>query len=554
MTAPAPPSVERVLRSVFWKLLFRGRAATQVAAHRKRKQMSLTLTVVLYGLFGLMPALMAFGLDAFAFASLLHAFTFLFASLTLAGNAGTKLFMREEAEILLHRPVRPEQLLRAKSFVLVAFALILAGALNTIGLVTGFWSKGSTWAFAPAHAVSTLLLMVFSAALIVLVYNLCLKWFPRERFENLLTMLQTLLVVVMVTSGQLMPRLIDMEALQQFDPTHGWGLLLPPVWFGALDVLLSGALPWSKVWLPALLAVSATALTVWLAFVRLGSAYGIGLMALTEGPTVALDKLRRRLLPRLVHLAPLRWWLRDPVERQSFLLTSAYLARDRETKLKLYPSIVPFVILPLVMTLGVGSRRHAGASTFMDSMAVGYLAVVPIQALMLLRRSEHWRAASLFAQAPLAHWTPLFHGARKAVLWWLTFPLVLALGGVLALVRGSWSPFAPVLSQLVLLPVYSLVPGLFAPWLPLSQPNQEQRDAGMGCLVIGSVIMVAMASGGLAAWMDELGWWWPFLGIEAATAFGLQALLLAKMRASRWNPAVDPTDRRRRWFGRPAQA
>jgi hypothetical protein len=77
MTATAP-SRERVLRALFWRLLFRGRAV-QPAAERRRGQFGLRLTILVYGVFGLLPAFGAFGLQPLAFASLLHAMTFLFA-------------------------------------------------------------------------------------------------------------------------------------------------------------------------------------------------------------------------------------------------------------------------------------------------------------------------------------------------------------------------------------------------------------------------------------------------------------------------------------------
>jgi hypothetical protein len=340
------PSREKVLRDLFWKLLFRGRAAHSAASHRRVKQISMGLTLALYGVFGLFPALTAFWFQPLAFACSLHMMTLLFASLTLAGSVGTMLFVREEAEILLHRPVAAAELLRAKCSVLVSFSLLLALALNAGGLVTSFWNKDNTPFFAIAHVFTTGLLMLFSAALIVLVYNVCLRWFGRERFENLLTLVQTLLAIVMVAGGGMVPRLLENEALRSVDPSSAQALLVPPVWFGAIDVLLCGAMPVAQVWLPAAIGVGATALLTWLAFVKLGSSYGVGLLAIGESASPSPERIQRRRLGSLVARAPLRWWLRDPIERQVFLLTSAYLVRDRDTKLKLYPSLAPLFVIP----------------------------------------------------------------------------------------------------------------------------------------------------------------------------------------------------------------
>lgn len=544
MSTKRPPSPEKVLRTLFWQLLFRGRSAPHLNQHRKRKQLSLTGTILIYVLFGLMPAVSIFVMPQLAFASLLHCFTFLFASLTLAASAGTMLFMREEAEILLHRPIRPQELLRAKCHVLVKFSLILAFALNFIGFFTGTFAKNGSLLFLPAHALATVLLMVFSAALIVLVYNLCLKWFGRERFDNLLTLLQTVLTIVMVLGSQLMPRFLRMEALQNLDVSHGWLPLLPPVWFGSIDALLCGTVTLAEAWLPATLGVGITTLLVWLAFVRLGAAYGVGLQALNEGAGVAADKPRSRLLTRLVAAAPLRWWLRDPIERQSFLLTSAYLWRDRETKLKLYPSLAPMLIMPLIMVLGPSGRRSAGPestgpSLFMACIALGYLGIVPLQAMLLLHRTEHWRAAEVFRYAPVPHWTPLFHGSRKAVLWWLAFPVTVIAGAIMSAILGTPAPMLIAAAALVMFPVYSLLPGVVKTWIPFSQPNQDQRDPGIGCLVIGGVVVASMATSSLAAWAEAYGYFWlAVLGVVLLSIV-LQKTFVSMMRERVWYPDED---------------
>ena len=43
--------------------------------------------------------------------------------------------MREEVEILLHRPVPPKELLRAKILVLLIYSMLLALSLNLAGLI-----------------------------------------------------------------------------------------------------------------------------------------------------------------------------------------------------------------------------------------------------------------------------------------------------------------------------------------------------------------------------------------------------------------------------------
>ncbi len=536
----AAPSPAKVLRGLFWKLLFRGRTVQQAAGGQKaRPQIGLSVTLVIYALIGLMPAMFARNADSFVFASALHGFTFMFASLTLASSAGTMLFMKEEAEILLHRPVTPQQMLRAKCAVLAGFALLLALALNLAGFFAGLGCKGATWRFIPAHLFSTALLMLFSAASIVLVYNACLKWFGRERLDNLLATLQSLLTIVMILGGQIMPRMLQLDTLQHLDHVSGWLLALPPMWFGALDALIGGTtLNPATLWLPAALAIVVTVVTSWLALEKLGSAYGQGLMNLNESPGTAKDSTKPRgvWLAAIVKLPPLRWWLRDPVERQSFMLTSAYLVRDREIKLRLYPGVAPMLIMPLIMLFPAGGRGAAGAQAamMMQGFATCFLGMVSLQAMMLLGCSEHWRAAAFFRTAPLPHWTPLFHGSRKAVLFWLSFPVLILQTVILCGMQHSLAPLALSLPAVLFLPAFSLVTGLLGQWLPLSKPSEEVKNTAAGCLMMAGAMVAAGIIGGLASWMWHLGHFEIFLVIEAVLMVGSALLMKHLMRGTPW--------------------
>ncbi len=544
MSAAAVPPPDKVLRRLFWKLLFRGRVAQQMGARKTKRQIGLGLTLLIYAFVGILPAAFARIADSFSFASMLHGFTFMFASLTLASSAGTMLFMKEEAEILLHRPVTPQQMLRAKCAVLTSFALLLALALNLAGIIAGLWTKGATWRFIPAHLLSLSLLMLFSTASTILVYNACLKWFGRERFDNLLASLQSLLVILMILSGQIMPRLMQIDALRHLDQAGSWLLALPPMWFGALDALLGGStMPPATLWLPAALAVLATALTSWLALEKLGSAYGQGLMSLNESagtPKAGSSKPRGRWLSALVKMPPLSWWLRDPVERHAFTLTTAYLMRDREVKLRLYPGIAPLLIMPLFMTF-TGGRDHGelNATMMLQGFATCFLGMVPMQALMFLRCSEHWRASAFFHTAPLPHWTPLFHGARKAVLAVLTFPVLLLQVLIVCSVQRSLAPLALSLPAVLFLPTFSLLTGLMGQWLPLSRPSEEMKNSASGCLMIALAMLAAGILGGLASWMWHLGHFWPFLAIEAVLMLSAFPLMKYLMRDTPWLAAQE---------------
>jgi ABC-2 type transport system permease protein len=540
MTAAETAVMRKALRQTFWKMIFRGRSAQQMRSYKARKKIGVVLSLTFYGLFGLFPASAAFQLDPLTYASLLHACTLMFASLTLASNGITTLFMREESEILLHRPVPPKALLRAKIGVLTVFSMILALSLNLAGLIGGMQSRGMDWRFIPAHIVSTALLMIFATSAMVMAYNACLKYIGPERLDNQISSVQAIVIILMLVGGLALPGFVGPQPMQNLK-VEGYGFMLPPVWFGALDMMLCGAAPWQEVWIPAMLAIGSTALMAWVGFVKLGSAYGVGLLALSEGGLAAVSKPRPDREPALsamLKLPPFSWWLEDAVERQSFMLVSAYMSRDREMKLKLYPGIAPFLVMPLAMLFTMSNIKHRDAMIWVQAFAACYLAIVPIQAMLLLNRSEHWRAAGVFQVAPVRHWGSFFHGARKAVLCWLTYPLVLLLGIVMALIQQSIVPLAMVLPALIFLPAFSLVPGLKKVWLPLALPMEDQQDVGTGCLLMAIVGGLAIVIGGVATWMWKLGgaWFMTFLACEALVMLGLFRLGKEDVERRVWEP------------------
>ena len=133
--------------------------------------------------------------------------TFVFLGMFVASSAGEVLFNKEEADILLHRPVTPAALLWAKIGVLVEVSLWLAGAFNLGGLFVGFGPDGDG-GFPLVHAFSTSLEALFCTGCVVLVYQLCLRWFGRERLEGLMTTAQVFVSIAAVLGGQIMPRFV----------------------------------------------------------------------------------------------------------------------------------------------------------------------------------------------------------------------------------------------------------------------------------------------------------------------------------------------------------
>src|SRR5579862_7499124 len=118
-------SNEAVLRRLFWTLFFRGRSLSRRRGREgnlNQLRGGMWAMLALYVMMGLFICQLAFAADTITFALILHGLTLFMVVFQMVTIAGSVLFNKEEAEILLHRPVMPRELLRAKITVLCGYS------------------------------------------------------------------------------------------------------------------------------------------------------------------------------------------------------------------------------------------------------------------------------------------------------------------------------------------------------------------------------------------------------------------------------------------------
>jgi ABC-2 type transport system permease protein len=366
----------------------------------------------------------------------------------------------------------------------------------------------------------------------VLTYQLCLRWFGRERLDSFMTATQVIVSVVLVLGSQLVPQLmIRNEGLELISVDRWWTALLPPSWFAGLDDAIAGSGS-SRSWMLAAIGTAVTAGVMWIAFGRLASDYQTGIGTMTETASRRPERTRRKILSRLVNAPPLRWWLRDPVSRASFLLSAAYLARDRDTKLRMYPGIAPMLVMPIILLLPRGSDSH-GPGAFGVAFAGSYLGLVPLLALGMLSLSQQWQASDIFRSAPVRGPAALSHGARRAVLVLVMIPMLILFALIVLVMGQRKEDLMLMLPGLVALPVYAMIPCLGGKAVPLSRPPDEAKAARRTSLTM-LVMFSSAALAGAAAFMQKIGWFWPFLAVETAIAATAYFLMRRSLSNESW--------------------
>ncbi|MEO7099990.1 MAG: hypothetical protein ABI162_11555 [Luteolibacter sp.] len=530
----AVPSQSKVLRQLYLMLFLRGRSSRGLNLKQGTKSIRarLGMTLFFYALMGCM-GLLFFKQSLFSLSIYLHGASLFFVGMFVAASSGEILFNEQEAEILLHRPVAPRAMLWAKVSVLLQVSLWLSLAFNLAGMIGGTLSQSGSLFFAPAHALSSAASALFCTSGVVLVYQLCLRWFGRERLDGLMTSAQVVMSLTLVFGSQIAPRMMNYLPGEIHLAAKTWWLtLLPPAWFAGLDEALIGRANPSE-WALAALGVSVTTAVVALAFGKLAGSYETGLQTLGEATQTRPSKSGRpRALQRLVSLPPLSWLLRHPVERAGFLLVGGYMLRDRDVKLRLYPGLAPIVMMPVIML--ANGMRHGGSDNFMLLLGGSYIPLLPMIALNLLRYSQHWQAADVFLATPTLGPGRLMIGARKAVEVLLVVPALLIMASVFVWIAGGFSGLTQLLPGILALPIYSRISSLRRDHLPLSLPGEEAKSAGRGMRMVVAMFS-AMIVGGIAGLARHFGYFIPFLIVEAVVAAVSAVLMDLNTRKLAWS-------------------
>jgi len=540
------PSPEKTLRKLFLTVFLRGQSSRGLTKDTVPKSLAskLWLMLLIYaGMGG--TALFMITQQVLLLSIYLHSLTFLALGMLIGSSAGEALFNKEEGDILMHRPVTSQMLLRAKASVLIQVSLYMAGALNIVGTFVGLASRDGGWLFPFAHVLSTVESTLFSVGAIILMYQLCLRWLGRERVEGIMTTMQVLMIVSITVGSQILPRAIGLRhGMPSVNLDAWWLKILPPTWFASLDDAIGGSRSQSS-WLLAGWGIIATGLILWLGFGKLASAYESGMQTLNEAaPIRTKQRGQFRVVKVLSESIPLRWFLRSSVSKASFQLVSAYLFRDRDTKLRLYPGIAPMMVMPVMMLVtnhGIGGSASgrpdpsgftSGFSNFFLALSGVYLCLIPLSALNLLKFSQQWRAADVFIAAPLVGPAQILQGARVAVVSFLALPMLLGLA-IFAAVTQGFSSLWVILPGVIALPVYALIPGIIGNATPLSNPLEEAKS--MNNMPIMMVSMLgAFGVAGAATAAAAVGFLPLFLIAEVVVSGVLCFVLNSIVAKSTW--------------------
>jgi ABC-2 type transport system permease protein len=517
----------RTLLGVYLKLDLRsGKAMLRQGKKENLTSNRALLSILLmYMVSGLVIGLFVFvHADVFFFSLIASSYTFALIALAVITESGNVIFNENEPDIIGHLPITSRTLFAAKTLNLFLFALLLAAAVNFFPTIFGMWATGSSVLFGLAHIISAFFVSVFATVLVVTSYGLLMRYVDKEKFNNIIAYAQTALTIIFIFSYQLLPRLMEQfefNSAETFGKYFYYFLFYPPAWFSGLTLLLMGQVNRFSL---ALAAIGLLMLGIvgFVALRKIAGGYSsfVSRLAFDSSevvvPKAGILKSSRDLTQakRSGGLAGIKaLWLRNGVECAVFDLVSSYIKRDREIKVRLYPTFAYFVVFPVLGLLSNELSDPFFNSRFVFGALVGgaMISFVMMSATEVLLFSEHYAAAYVFRVAPVESLSYIHRGVRKATFVYFAIPGALILFLFYSVIwRNPWHAFLIIAPWLIITPSFAMFSFLRREIIPLSRKYQKGQQSARSmaiffvnsfCLLFVGILQNFAISGRIAYWV-----------------------------------------------------
>jgi hypothetical protein len=397
-------------------------------------------TLVFYGFMGLLMAMVVATSPPLVGTAMLHLFVMDMVGLSLIADFSSVLLDTTDNAILLPRPVSGRTFLVARLAHILVYLGSLSLSLSVAPMIAG------ALAIHPLFPLVYLVTLVCGIALVVLLANLlyltAMRLISGERLRDLILYVQVGMSILILGGYQIAPRLIGVNRMRDWRlEDHGWAYVLPPVWLAAPIDLLAGNFSGLHLLLCAAgLAVPFAGLLV--VVLLFAPRFGRALLELDAAPAASTHRADAPAHRRRGGARWSRWLCRTPGERGAFELVWILCGRDRNFKLRTYPSlgIVLVVGFSFIMSLSVGQDWEQALGALPDTrrhLYLLYMACLMIPSTLLqLRFSPNYEAAWVYQALPVGVPGEVMMAALKVVLIRLVLPAYLLVAVPVLLIWG----------------------------------------------------------------------------------------------------------------------
>ncbi|WP_284140595.1 hypothetical protein [Virgibacillus sp. LDC-1] len=348
---------------------------------------------------------------------------------TMISDFSSVLLDVRDKTILHTKPVSSRTISAAKLVHITIYLATITGAFILIPSAVMIAVQGI--AYFLLFLAEVMLLILFILALTALTYIFILRFFSGEKLKDIINYVQIALSLGIVIGYQIVARVFDVVDLTFTYEFSWWHAFIPPMWFGAPFEMLFNQQYTSVIIIFSLLAVAAPVLSIYV-YYRLMPSFERNLQKLLEEETK--NKRKKRLLSTFWE----KLVCRSREERFFYRFSTLMLSRERDLKLKVYPTlglavIFPFVFLFNQLSFGTYEELVQGQSylnIYWSNIIIGIV-------VYMLQFSNSYKGAWIFETTDMDDKSLFYSAALKGFLMTYYLPIFLTLSIIFTIVFSS---------------------------------------------------------------------------------------------------------------------
>lgn len=328
--------------------------------------------------------------------------------------------------------------------------------------------------------VEIIFIDLFLVTITALVYYLVLKYFDGERLKDIINFIQIILTVIITIGYQFIGKLFNFENISGTYTAKMVHYFLPPLWFSAplsiaknkqLDIGIS---------ILAILAVVVPILSIILYF-KTAKSFEEYLIKLNENSQIS-NKEKGKFTLKLS-----KFICKNKIERAFFNFSCEMLSKERDFKLKVYPSLAMAAIFPLIFLLmNIGNTSNAANSIHNISQGKSYftfyaLIMLASPMITMIQFSKEYKGGWIYKALPIENYNLIYKGSIKACIYKFIMPVVI-LDGIIYLLIFKWKFIIHLIIMIFVMILMILIDlkciGVGLPFSMKYSPSENKKSLG----------------------------------------------------------------------------
>lgn len=431
-------------RILIWvKLTVDNRQEKSMVQRKGKKEMSNSMlwVTIIYAFMGIFVGLMLLGIQS-AFTSMVFVFSMVMVmtAVALISDFTSVLLDTTDNAILMPRPIDSRTMAMARITHIVIYILLITLALTTASIIIG------TIKFGPLFTIVFIIALFFAVLFVVFLANvfylLLMKISSEDHFRDIILYFQIFMAAFAMGSYQLMPRLMEMDALKGFTlPIRWWTYFLPPAWMASpIDMAVNGDFSAAKI-VMTLTGLVIPIVSVYVVIKYLAPGFSQALLQMDATGSASDKSILTAHKKGKFQTFLSRIFTANSSEQSVFQLSWKLSSRDRKFKLRTYPTFGYMLIIAFILSVYQGEgnlleniQNLPSTGKYLIFLYIGCL-VIPIVVLQQ-RFSDQHEASWIYYSFPFASPGDILKGSLKTMVVKYGFSVFIPLSLFVFLVWG----------------------------------------------------------------------------------------------------------------------